>query len=108
MPTISMARRSDSSQGPSGRSRAGDGAKLHRRVAQAPADATVEIGQIVEAARVRNVDDLDVPASGILEHGARLLQSQPHDALAERHASLVQQVLNVAGRQAELVRNPAG
>src|SRR5262245_6595580 len=69
-------------------------AKLCRRGTEAPAEAAVEVRQVVEAAAIGDVNDLAMAIGRAFQHGARLLQSQCGDAVGEWHARFLQQTLN--------------
>jgi len=79
-----------------------------RCVAIASAEDAIEIGQVAEAARVGDVDDLQTTMSCTGQQGMRLLEPQLHDSLGEGHIRVMQQLLHIARRHADRPRQVNG
>src|ERR1700752_2401553 len=78
---------------------------LRRRLAEAAAEAAVEIADFVEAAGKRDIADPESIVPWDRQHGARLLQAQLQHAIGEARAGFAHQLLHVTWRQAELERH---
>src|SRR5215510_12191756 len=80
-------------------------AKLGRRCTKPAAEGTVEVRDLCEAAALGDIGDLDAVIARIRQHGARPLQPELQDPRRQAQPRLLQQVLDVARRDAELARD---
>ena len=76
-----------------------------RRHAEAPAEATMEVGEVVEPRRQGNLADLLARQMRASEQADRVLEAQLHDALGKTNAGRSQEVLDVPLRQVQPCRN---
>src|SRR5438552_16177306 len=83
------------------------GTKPSRSDPKAPAKAAVEVRHLIEPARRGDVTDLQHATAILDQNRVRLLQALLQDAFGDAKAMVLRQVLNVAHRQAELVRHSA-
>src|SRR6266849_5231985 len=71
------------------------------RFAEAPPEHAIEMRDVAKAGRKGNIDDRQMQAAAVGQHGEGALKPAFHKMLCERLSRLLEQLLDVSPRQAE-------